>query len=72
MRELARWPAGFVDEILEARVYIQAKQMVESATTKEARKALPDSDLIALAQEIEFDLVREARDAQKKKQDTTP
>lgn len=49
-------PAGLLEDIIETMVYVEAKGMVDRADTPEAVKALPKSDLIALAQVIEHEL----------------
>jgi hypothetical protein len=48
-------------EILETRAYAAAKQATDAATTAEARKALPKTELFGLVKEITFELVQEAR-----------
>lgn len=53
-----RAPVGFFQELLETRAYVRAKQMVDTAKKK---SDLPQTPLIALIQEIEFDLVAEDR-----------
>jgi len=58
-REWRNAPAGWIEEVLEARAYEQAKAMTDAADTTEARKRLPTSRLFALVTEIEFDLAQE-------------
>jgi hypothetical protein len=48
--------------VIEARRYMRVKALVESATTAGAVERLPDSPAIRLAQEIDFELAREAID----------
>jgi len=58
LKEVDEAPEGLLEEIVEARAYAQIVQ-----TMKDHPTDVPDSELGRLAQEIEFDLVREARDA---------
>ncbi len=57
--EVARLPAGFLDEVLEARAYRQAKSMTDEADTPEARKRLPKTPLFKLVPVIERDIALE-------------
>lgn len=62
--EWQRLPVGMLEEIIEARHYARAKQAIEGATGKEAREAVRRaSPLATLADEIEFEVVRDARNA---------
>ena len=54
-----RLPVGTIERIIEARAYAATMQLLKDGKVKD----LPDTDLTALAQEIEFQLVREERDA---------
>jgi hypothetical protein len=56
--ELDRLPVGWLDEVLEAKGYQQAKQMTEDADTAEARKRLPTTPLFRLVSEIDHELAR--------------
>lgn len=55
-----RLPEGLFDEVIEARVYRQAKAMTDAATTAEARKALPDTPIFRRVSEIDMELAAEA------------
>ncbi len=57
--ELRRLPAGFLEEVIEARAYRSIKSVVEAADSKEARERLPTSRLYRLVEEIETDLILE-------------
>jgi hypothetical protein len=46
-------PAGWLEEIIEARHYAHAKRVVESAKTK---ADIPSGELFQLAQEIDLEL----------------
>ena len=61
LAELNRLPVALVDEVLEARSYQRAHAMVEAADTPEARKRLPRTAFFGLVDEIENDLIEEAR-----------
>jgi hypothetical protein len=61
LRELERLPAGFLEDVIEARYYARAKADFDGAETDAARRALPASELLMLAQTITFDLVEEQR-----------
>lgn len=56
--ELDRLPIGWLNEVLEARAYRQAKQMREAAEQSsnpgEAIKALPQTKLMGLVPDIEW------------------
>jgi hypothetical protein len=58
-RELRRLPAGFLETIIEYRAYARAKAMVDAADTADARKRLPSSPLIGMAQEFDMRLAEE-------------
>jgi hypothetical protein len=62
IREWRAAPVGYLEEVLEARAYEQAKAMTDAADSPEARKRLPKTELFQMVTEIEFDLVREARE----------
>ena len=53
-----RLPVGTLERIIEYRAYAEIRRRLKDGDTD-----LPDTSITALAQEIEFDLVREARDA---------
>jgi hypothetical protein len=57
--EINRLPIGFLEEVLEARAYRQAKQMTDAADTPDARKRLPKGGFFQLVPEIEAELVEE-------------
>lgn len=63
MREIERVPFGFLGDIVLYRDYAKAKALYDGATTAEARKRLPESPLIDLVQEIEFEFAAEELDA---------
>lgn len=54
--ELRRQPAGWIDEVLEAKAYRQAKSLVDAADTEDARKRLPSTPLFEVVKEITQDL----------------
>jgi hypothetical protein len=62
--EIERQPVGFLEEVLEARAYRQAKDMTEAADTPDARKRLPRTPLFELVPVIEGELYQEWRDSQ--------
>jgi hypothetical protein len=59
LAEEERLPVGLLDEVLEAKAYRIAYDMVERADTAEARKSLPKREFFALVDQIERDLVQE-------------
>jgi predicted lipid carrier protein YhbT len=61
LSELRRLPVGLLEEVLEAKAYRQAKEMVDAAKTEEAQKRLPKTSLFTLVKTIEIDLVEEWR-----------
>jgi hypothetical protein len=60
-------PAGWLEEIIEARHYAICKARLDAADTAAARQALPESELLTMAEVIMFELAGErlqaARDA---------
>lgn len=57
--EIERTPPGWVQEVLEARAYRQAKHAMDAADTPEAAKRLPTTPLFQWVREIEEALVLE-------------
>lgn len=64
LQEWRQAPAGLLEEIIEMRAYARAKEMVDGATTADARKRLPRTPLFELVKEIEFALAHEEIDGQ--------
>lgn len=62
LAEYQRLPAGFLEEMLEAMAYRQAKTMTDAADTREARQRLPDTPIYRLVTEIELRLAQEELD----------
>ena len=60
LAEVARLPVGFMEQIIEYRHYAAAKGQYDATTTPEARRALRQSPMGALAEVITFDLVEES------------
>jgi hypothetical protein len=58
-REWLRQPVGFLEDVIEARAYRQAKAMTDAADTPDAAKRLPQTPLFKLVQEIDRDLAGE-------------
>ena len=58
--EIDQQPAGFLEEILEAKAYRKVKEMRDAADTQEARMRLPKTPLFLLASQIDMDLAAEA------------
>lgn len=54
-REYLRMPAGWLEDIIEGRAYVQAKAAYDAADTAEARKRLPMTPLVALAEVFDFE-----------------
>ena len=59
-REWREAPCGLIEDLLEAGAYAHAKHVVDTARTA---ADIPAEPLYALVHEIEFALVKEARDA---------
>jgi hypothetical protein len=59
MAEIRRLPAGWLDEVLEAKAYRTAKSIVDAADTKEAKDRIPHTPLFSLVKEITQDVVLE-------------
>mgnify|MGYP001610833075 CR=1 FL=1 len=49
-------PVGFLEQIVEYRCYARAYQLLEAATTREARDALRGDPMVDLAERIMFEL----------------
>jgi len=64
-RELARTPVGFVQRILKARVFAQAKAMYDAAHEQghEAAQRLPRTPIFDLVKTIDFEIANADRDA---------
>ena len=56
LAEYDRLPTGFLEEVLEAGAYREAKARTDAADTKAAVKHLPTTRLYKLVQEIDRDL----------------
>ncbi len=54
-------PVGLLDEVLEAKAYRQAKEMIDAATTEEAQKRLPKDGLFKMVKDIDLLLAEEWR-----------
>lgn len=65
LREWQRAPSELLEHLIEARAYAHAKGQYDSATTAEAVKRLPASDLMKLVKRIDFELAHEAIDARR-------
>lgn len=59
LEELARMPAGWLDEIIEARAFADTWSLWDQATDK---AHVPDTPMMALVKEIEFACVAEDRE----------
>ena len=57
LREAQQAPAGFLEEVIEARGYTRAKALWESATD---RRQLPQSEMLDWVKQIDFDLAQQA------------
>jgi hypothetical protein len=64
LREWQQQPAGFLEEVIEARGYAVVKAMFDGADTPEAVKRLPPSDMLDLVKMITADLIHAARGRQ--------
>ena len=62
--EIERMPVGFVQEVVEARAYRQAKHITDAVDTPEAAQRLPTTPLFQKVREIEEALVLEAMEAE--------
>ncbi len=62
LAEVARLPVGALEEMLEAKAYRQAKDMVVAADSAEKRKRLPQNALFDLVQDIELELADDDAD----------
>jgi len=72
VQELERLPTGMLDEVLEAKSYRYAKELVDAADTDEARKRLPKTPLFLLVDEIDGELAEEEIAARIKREGMTP
>lgn len=61
LKEYRKWPAGTLEDIIEARAFAAAKRHYESLNDGKAIAAyVSESPLAALVQQIEFDRAAEA------------
>lgn len=67
MEEWRRWPPGFLEEVIEMRDYATAKRRMEDAKVAGAdalQRAMASSPLVALAYQIDGEIVEETLRAQ--------